>query len=99
MITAGNDGIYIDLHVQPKARKPGVRGVHGDRLKVAVAEPAESGKANEATVAAVASILGVPVGAVSLASGRTSRQKRIHVEGMDPRDARRRIEAALDETS
>lgn len=97
MITVGKEGIYLDLQVQPKARHPGVRGVHGDRLKVAVAEPAESGKANEATMAAIAGMLRVPTRAVSLVAGRTSRRKRVHIQGIDSADARRLIEAALHE--
>jgi uncharacterized protein YggU (UPF0235/DUF167 family) len=71
--------------------------MHGDRLKVAVAEPAETGKANQATVAAIARMLGVSTGSVSLVAGRISRRKRVHVQGIDPADARRRIDAALDE--
>lgn len=97
MITAGSEGIYLDLQVQPRARRPGVRGVHGDRLKVAVAEPADGGRANDATVAAVADLFEVPTTAVSLVAGKTSRRKRVHVRGIDPADARRLIANALDQ--
>lgn len=94
MITASQDGVYLDLQVQPKARRPGVRGLYGDRLKVAVSEPPEDGRANEAVVATVAGILEVKSGAVSLVSGVSSRQKRVFVKGMTVESARRRIEAA-----
>ena len=97
MITAGKGGIYLDLQVQPNARRPGVRGIHGDRLKIAVQQPAESGKANQAAIAVAADLLEVPPRAVSLVGGHTSRRKRVHVEGVDSADARRLINAALDE--
>lgn len=96
MITPGNEGVYIDLHVQPKARLPGIRGTHDNRLKLAVSEPAESGKANQATIGAIAALLRVPTGAVTLVGGRTSRRKRVHIQGLRAADARRLIEAALD---
>lgn len=97
MIISGRGGIYIDLQVQPKSRDPGVSGTVGERLKISVAAPAEGGKANEATVIAVAELLGVPRGSVSLVSGKTTRRKRVHIRGIDSATARRLIESALDE--
>lgn len=94
VITAVAGGVYLDLQVQPGARRPGVRGVHGDRLKIAVSEPPEDGKANEAVVAAVAGILEVKSGAVSLVSGGSSRHKRVFVEGTTIEGVHRRIQVA-----
>lgn len=94
VITAGRGGIYIDLHVQPRARRPGVLGVHGERLKIAVSEAAEEGKANLAAVEAIAHFLGVPNSAVSLVAGRASRQKRVFVQGVDVARALRVVEAS-----
>ncbi len=95
MITAGVDGIYIDVHAQPGARRPRVVGPHGDALKVAVSAPAVSGQANEALLLAVAAVFGVPVGDVSLTSGHNSRRKRMFVKGIDERSAWERVEVAL----
>jgi uncharacterized protein (TIGR00251 family) len=99
VIIPGKNGIYLDLHVQPNARQSGVRGVHGDALKIAVAESPQSGRANKATVAAIAGLFRVSVSAVSLVGGRTSRRKRVHVEDLDPSRARRIVEAALEKRS
>lgn len=96
MITAGEQGVYIDIQAQPRARRPGVRGVHGQRLKLAVAEPPEDGKANEAIVDAVAELLNVPRKGVSLVAGKTSRSKRVFVEGIRPDQVRELIDAALE---
>lgn len=95
MITAGVDGIYIDLHVQPGARRSRVVGPHGDALKVAVSAPAVSGRANEALLLAMASLLEVPVRDLSLTSGHGSRRKRVFVKGVDEGTARTKIEATL----
>lgn len=96
MISTGPDGVYIDVHLQPGARRSGVRGIHGRRLKISVTEPAEAGRANRAIVGEIAHVLGVRPGDVSVVSGARSRQKRLFVLGVSLDDARRLIEAALD---
>ncbi len=83
MITVVGGGIYLDVHVQPGARRSGVVGVHGDRLKVAVTEPAEDGRANRAVVAEVADFLCVKPSRVTVSSGSTSRRKRLFIEDGD----------------
>jgi len=94
VLTVGEEGVYINIHVQPKARRPGVRGVHGERLKIAVADPAEGGRANEAAVEAVASLFSVTTSAVSLVAGKTSRRKRLLVRGIHLDEALELIAAA-----
>jgi uncharacterized protein (TIGR00251 family) len=49
-------------------------------LKVAVASPAEDGRANAELVRAIAKMLGMKRSAVSLVSGERSREKRFRVE-------------------
>lgn len=96
MITAGERGVYIDIQAQPRARRPGVGGVHGQRLKLAVAEPPDDGKANRAIVDALAELLNVPSRSISLVAGKTSRSKRLFVEGISSGQARELIDAALE---
>jgi len=91
LITAGANGIYLDLHVQPGARRPGIVGAHGDALKVAVSAPAVSGRANQAVLQAISTLFDIPISAVSLASGYNSRRKRVFVEGIDEPAAKQRI--------
>ncbi len=81
LLVEGNDGLYLRVHAQPGARKVGVRGLHGDAVKIAVREVAESGKANKAIAAFVAKELGLAKGAVSVVSGHTSRAKRLLLAG------------------
>jgi len=95
VITAGIDGIYLDLHVQPGARRPGIVGRHGDALKMAVSAPAESGRANQAVLRAVSALFDVPIGDVSLASGHRSRRKRVFIKGIDELAAKQRISDSI----
>lgn len=95
MITAGIDGIYLDLHVQPGARRPGIVGLHGDSLKMAVSAPAVSGQANQAVLRAISALFVVPIGDVSLTSGHNSRRKRVFIRGVDELSARQRISESI----
>jgi hypothetical protein len=95
MITAGIDGIYLDLHVQPGARRPGIVGPHGGALKVAVSAQAVSGQANQAVLLALSALFDVPIGDVSLTSGHSSRRKRVFIRGIDEPSARQRIDESI----
>jgi uncharacterized protein YggU (UPF0235/DUF167 family) len=81
----GAGGVSVAVKVQPGARRPGLLGrvpdIEGVRLKIAVAEPPEDGRANSAVCAALAAALDVPKGAVSVLHGASSRQKTLHVAG------------------
>jgi len=49
-ITVERGVSYVNVHAQPGARKPQIRGMHGDAIKIAVHEVAQDGKANDALV-------------------------------------------------
>ena len=59
-----------------------VLGIHGGRLKVALAAPPVDGKANAVLLKAFAKHLGVSKSAVAIASGESSREKRLEVTGL-----------------
>lgn len=73
----------VKVHAQPSASRDGVKGLHGDALKIAVAAAAEKGRANAAIERVLAEALGVRPSRVRLHSGTTSRDKWILVEGLD----------------
>ena len=77
---SGKDGdVRVAVRAQPGAKKSAVVGLHGDRLKVAIAAPPVDGKANEALCAFIADWLGLPKRAVTLGAGESSRDKRVDV--------------------
>jgi uncharacterized protein len=61
-----------------------VDGVVDGALKVRVAAPPVDGAANKALLRLLADELGVPKGAVTLASGESSRTKVVDVAGIGP---------------
>jgi uncharacterized protein (TIGR00251 family) len=81
------EGVSIAVRVQPRARRTGIQGVvdsaDGKRLRIAVNEPPEDGKANKAVRVELAKAIGVPQGAIRIVSGETSREKTLVVSG-DP---------------
>ena len=78
-IAPHRDGTVLRLRVQPGARREGIGGAHGDALKIAVTAPPEGGRANEAVLALLARLLGVPRRDVRILSGASSREKRVLV--------------------
>ncbi len=80
-ITLAKNGLYVNVHAQPGARKPSLRGMHGDALKIAVREAAQDGKANAAIVDFMAGALGCAKRQVEVTSGQSSRRKRLFISG------------------
>ena len=73
-------GLLLALHVQPGARRTGVVGEHGQRLKIALRAPPVDGKANEELVRFLASALALRRSQVQLIAGQTNRDKSIAIE-------------------
>jgi uncharacterized protein (TIGR00251 family) len=90
-VTPRGDGVRFAIHVQPRSRRPGIDGLHGDALRVRVQAPPVEGAANEAVVAVIAAALGVPARAVHIAAGQSGRQKLVDVDGVDAAAALSRL--------
>lgn len=78
----GEAAVSIDVLVQPRASRPKVGPVHGDRLKLAVTAPPVDGEANAAVIELLASALGVARATLEVAAGASSRRKTIRVRGL-----------------
>jgi uncharacterized protein (TIGR00251 family) len=89
-IDADSSGVGFWIHVTPRAKKPGVAGIHGDALRVAVSAPPLEGKANAACVAAIAEALACRRGDIALDPASRGRRKRVRVDG-DPAALRERL--------
>jgi uncharacterized protein (TIGR00251 family) len=79
--TAG--GVILSVHAQPGARKNGIIGIHSGRLKIAVTEAPEKGKANKALVKLLADLLDLKRSQITLMSGETAQHKRFLFAGVD----------------
>jgi uncharacterized protein len=74
--------VRIEVHVQPRASKTQLAGLHGGRLKIRLAAPPVDGAANAALVEFIAEKLGVAKSRVRVVAGVTSRQKVVEVDGV-----------------
>lgn len=91
-LRAEKDGVVLNLHIQPGAKKTEVAGPHGDALKIRLAAPPVDGKANAALLAFIAAKVGCGKTAVALVSGHSSRAKRVRVAGVTPQALRAALE-------
>ena len=83
------------VRVKPRSVRAGVLARHGDGIKVAVRAAPEGGKANRELLQVLAAALGVGSGALSIAAGAGTQDKRVRVTGIDGAELRRRVEALL----
>jgi uncharacterized protein len=83
MVREDAQGVLIDILVQPRAARPKIGPVHGDRVKVAVTAPPVDGKANAAVIDDMARFLAVPRQQIEVVSGTGSRRKTVRVRGLD----------------
>ena len=84
MLEAVANGVVITVRVIPRAGKSGVAGTRGDALLVRLHAAPVEGAANEER-------LGVSKRAVEIVSGGRSRNKRVHVSGVDVESASRML--------
>ncbi len=75
--------VRFSVHVQPRAARTEVSGLHGEALRVRLTAPPVEGAANAALVMLLARVLGVPKRSVRIVAGETSRLKVVEVDGVD----------------
>ncbi len=83
-------GVEFAVVVSAGSARAGIRGLHGDALKVAVHAAPERGKANSEVTETIAEWLGVPANRVKISSGHSSRKKRVWVANLSAEAVRRR---------
>ena len=75
-------GVRFHVRVQPRASRNEISGALGGALKVRLQAPPVDGAANDALVAFLAEVLGVPKRGVRIVAGLSSRAKLIEVDGI-----------------
>ena len=88
-------GVLLPVQAQPGARRNGVVGIHAGRLKVAVTQAPEKGKANDAIIAVLAETLKLRRNQIALSSGPTSSRKAFLIREISVEELRARLTAAL----
>ena len=88
----GRGGTYLRIKVQPRAKADEIAGAHAGALKVRLKAPPVEGKANEALVAFLSGLLGVPAADIQIVRGGRAREKRVFVKGHTPEQLRNFLE-------
>lgn len=88
-LTRRTSGVRFSVHVQPRASRNEVTGVHNGALRVRLQAPPVDGAANAALVELLAGSLGVPRRSVRVIAGETARLKIVDVDGIAPDDVQR----------
>jgi uncharacterized protein len=78
-LSANPHGVSLRIHVQPRASKNELAGVHEGSLKVRLTAPPVEGEANKECIKFVAKLLGVPKSSIEIVQGLKSRQKTLLV--------------------
>jgi uncharacterized protein (TIGR00251 family) len=80
-----SSAVSLSIRAVPNASRDACAGLMDDGVtwKIRLAAPAVDGRANEALIVFLSKTLGVPRGKIELASGTSSRSKRLRIEGID----------------
>jgi uncharacterized protein (TIGR00251 family) len=87
----------LSLRVSPGARSSAVVGRYGERWKIRVAAPADSGRANEALLELLSATFGVARSRLRVVSGTSARDKIVEVMGIDAEESERLLAASVGE--
>ena len=74
-------GTLLHVHVQPRASRTEVRGMHDGAVKVRLRAPPVDGAANDELVRFLAERLGVARRDITIVAGATGRRKTVRVTG------------------
>ena len=94
-----DEGILVSVRAQPGARRNAAVGIYAGRLKIAVTQAAEKGRANLAIERVLAKSLKLKKSQVRLNGGLTSPHKTFLVAGLSIDELQRRIAAVLESDS
>lgn len=81
IIKKTDQGILLNLYIQPGASKSAFAGVYNQRIKVRVQARAIEGAANKSLCEFLSHQLGVSKSSVILRSGEKSREKQVFIAG------------------
>src|SRR3990172_12034782 len=74
--------IFINIHLQPRASKNEIAGIHGESIKLRLTSPPVDGAANSHVIEFLSRKLGVHKSKITIVSGEKSRHKTLRVDGI-----------------
>lgn len=73
--------LTLALHIQPRAARDEIAGIHGGRIKIRLSAPPADGKANAALIDFLAAEFNVPKKSVEIVAGHAGRRKSVVIHG------------------
>lgn len=92
---SSTEGTLIRIHVQPRASKNELTGIHEKCLKLRLTAPPVEGEANKECIKFIAKLLKVPKSAVQIVQGEKSRRKTLLVKNLSPQKVQNLISVQL----
>ena len=89
------NGSLLWVLVVPRAGKSSITQLADGTIQIRVAATPVDGAANAALLRFLAGILDMPRSRLAIASGASSRRKRVSVDGIAPDELERRLQVAL----
>jgi uncharacterized protein (TIGR00251 family) len=87
-LTETASGVVFTVHVQPRASRNELCGLHDGELRLRLTSPPVDDAANKLCVEFLARLLGVAKSRVRIVAGARSRHKNVAVEGVSGEDVR-----------
>ena len=87
LLCDATDGVIIRLHLQPRASRTELCGIHGDELKVRVTSPPVDDAANRLCSEFFAKLFKTAKSNVTIISGHKSRHKRVRIAAITKEEA------------
>ena len=75
-------GLEVRIHVQPRARRSELSGIHNGTLKIKVLAPPVDDAANRAIIEFFSSLLDISKSSIRITSGQKSRDKTLLIQGL-----------------
>lgn len=82
-LSSHSEGVLLPVQGQPGARRNSIVGEHAGRLKIAVTQVAEKGKATQAIRELIAESMGIAPSRITLIQGETQPRKLFLLEGVE----------------
>lgn len=78
-LKATSEGVLVPVIAQPGAKRNAIVKFYDGAVKIAVNQPPDKGRANEAILSVLAKALNLPARSLELVAGATSRRKMVLV--------------------
>jgi uncharacterized protein len=75
-------GLEVRIHVQPRARRSELAGIHNGALKIKVLAPPVDDAANRAIIEFFSGLLDISKSSIRIMSGQKSRDKTLLIQGL-----------------